>query len=201
MARRFHPERVEYDIRIAHPDPVYAAAGATLWTTAAVDAVTPKPLNDLDALKDYALALVSRLQDFAEHNFSPPGDVPSFSLRHDAYRKVRAMVREKDGAALAEVHADGRVSLPGELDPELRGRLTGLVNVGLPMILRSVDQGGYESALESLVKARSVVNSMLQAVLNMAVSGPEPVPRDKLAAALRVSPADLERWYAGRSST
>jgi hypothetical protein len=200
MARRFHPERVEYDIRIAHPDPRQAAAGATLWTTAAVDAVTPVPINDLGALKDYALGLVSRVQDFAEHNAAPLGAVPTPAIRHDLYRKVRAMVREKSGTALAEIYADGRVALPGELDPDLRGRLTGLVNVGLPMVLRDVDQGGYEKALESLVKARSVVNSMLQAVLNMAVSGPEPVPREKLAAALRVQPSDLEHWYAGRAT-
>ncbi|GAA1978333.1 hypothetical protein [Catenulispora subtropica] len=201
MARRFHPERVEYDLRIAHPDTRQAAAGATLWSTAAVDAVTPKPLNDREALKDYALALVSRLQDFAEHTAAAPfGEEASSALRHDAYRKVRAVIRDKDGAALAEVQADGRVSLPGELDPDLRGRITGLVNVGLPMILRTVDQGGYETALESLVKARSVVNATLQAVLNMAVSAPEPVPRERLAAALNVQPTDLEHWYAGRAT-
>ncbi|NUP53864.1 MAG: hypothetical protein HOW97_42075 [Catenulispora sp.] len=200
MARRFRPERVEYDIRIAHPDPRQAEAGATLWSTASVDAVISKPLPDLESLKDYALALVSRLQDFAEHTAGPLGEARSSAVRHDAYRRVRAVVREKDGAALAEVYADGRVALPGELDPDLRCRLTGLVNVGLPMVLRAVDQGGYENALESLVKARSVVNSLLQAVLNMAVSGPEPVPRDKLAAALCVRPADLEGWYAGQAS-
>ncbi|NUR29618.1 MAG: hypothetical protein HOV83_27850 [Catenulispora sp.] len=199
MARRFHPERVEYDLRIAHPNARHAAVGATVWTTAAVDAVTPSPLNDLAALKDYALGLVPRLQVFAERTTPVPvGADSSPALRHDAGRRVRAVIRDKDGTALAEVQADGRVSLPGELDPDLRGRLTGLVNAGLPMILRTVDQGGYETALELLVKARSVVNAALQAVVNMAVSAPEPVSRERLAAALHVRPADLEHWYAGR---
>lgn len=198
MARRFHPERVEYDVLIAHPDAHKAAAGATVWTTAAVDTVTPKPLATLDALTDYAAALVPRLRDFAEHVAAPRGEAPSPAHRYGAFRSVRAMIRERDGCALAGVYADGRLLLPGELDSELRGGLTGLVNAGLPMVLRTVDQGGYENALELLVKARTVINATLQAVLNLAVSGPEPVPRDKLAAALRVQPADLEQWYAGR---
>jgi hypothetical protein len=109
------------------------------------------------------------------------------------------MIRDKSGLALAEVHADGRALLPGELDADLRGRINGLVNVGLPMVTRAVDQGAYENALESLMKARGVLNAMLQAVLNMAVSGPEPVSRERLAAALRVQPGDLDSWYAGRT--
>ncbi|MFL6115713.1 MAG: hypothetical protein ACJ786_30855 [Catenulispora sp.] len=200
MARQFRPERVEYDVLTAHPDPAAAAAGSTHWVTAAVDAVTPEPLPGLAALKNYALALVPRLRDFAEHLSAPRGDVPSPALRYGAYHSVRAMARDKDGHALAEVRADGRVRLPGELDADLRGKLNGLVNVGLPMVTRAVDQGSYESALESLVKARATLNAMLQAVLNMAVSGPEPLSREQLAAALRVQPADLDGWYAGRTS-
>jgi hypothetical protein len=200
MARQFRPERVEYDVLTAHPDPAEAAAGVTQWATAAVDVVDPAPLNGTDALRDYVLGVVPRLRDFAEHVTAPRGEAPSPSLRYGAYLSVRAMVRDKSGLALAEVHADGRVLLPGELDADLRGRVNGLVNVGLPMVTRAVDQGAYESALESLVKARSVVNAMLQAVLNMAVSGPEPVSRERLAAALRVQPADLDGWYAGRTS-
>jgi hypothetical protein len=45
-----------------------------------------------------------------------------------------------------------------------------------------------------------VLNAMLQAVMNMAVSGPEPVSRERLAAALHVQPGDLESWYTGRTS-
>ncbi|MEY9891499.1 hypothetical protein ABIA35_005480 [Catenulispora sp. MAP12-49] len=200
MARQFRPERVEYDVLTAHPDPAEAAAGVTQWATAAVDAVDPAPLNGMDALKDYVLAMLPRLRDFAEHVTAPRGEAHAPALRYGAYLSVRAMVRDKSGQALAELHADGRALLPGELDADLRGRVNGLVNVGLPMATRAVDQGSYESALESLVKARSVVNAMLQAVLNMAVSGPEPVSRERLAAALRVQPADLDSWYAGRTS-
>ena len=194
MARQFRPERVEYDVFTAHVD----SPEAGRWATAAVDAVTPNPLNGIEALQDYAQALVPRLRDFAEHVAAPRGEATP-AMRYGAYQSVRAIIRNKDGNAVAEVHADGRVLLPGELDADLRGKINGLVNVGLPMVTRSIDQGSYESALESLVKARSVLNAMLQAVLNMAVSGPEPPPREKLAAALRISPADLERWYAGRT--
>ena len=200
MARQFRPERVEYDVLTAHPDPAEAVAGGTLWATAAVDVVDPAPLNGMDALKEYALAMVPRLRDFAEHVTAPRGEAPSPALRYGAYHSVRAMIRDKSGAALAEVHADGRALLPGELDAELRGRINGLVNVGLPMVTRAVDQGSYEHALESLMKARGVLNAMLQAVLNMAVSGPEPLSRERLAAALQVQPADLDGWYAGRTS-
>ena len=200
MARQFRPERIEYDVLTAHPDPTEAAVGATRWTTAAADTVDPDPLSGLAPLREYALAVVPRLRDFAEHVAVPRGESPSPALRYGAYQSVRAMIREGNGLALAEVHADGRVLLPGELDADLRGRLNGLVNVGLPMVTRAVDQGAYESALESLVKARGVLNAMLQAVLNMAVSGPEPLSRERLAAALRVQPADLDSWYAGRTS-
>ena len=200
MARQFRPERVEYDVLTAHPEPAAAAKGATRWATAAVDAVSPDALSGQEALQEYALAIVPRLRDFAEHVAAPRGESPSPAMRFNAYQSVRAMIRSRENAALAEVHADGRVLLPGELDADLRGRLNGLVNVGLPMVTRAVDQGAYESALESLMKARGVVNAALQAVLNLAVSGPEPVPREKLAAALRVQPADLDKWYAGRTS-
>lgn len=200
MARQFRPERVEYDVLTAHPDPAEAAAGVTQWATAAVDAVDPAPLNGMEALKDYVLAMVPRLRDFAEHVATPKGEAYAPALRYGAYHSVRAMIRDKSGMALAEVHADGRALLPGELDAELRGRINGLVNVGLPMVTRAVDQGSYENALESLMKARGVLNAMLQAVLNMAVSGPEPLSRERLAAALRVQPSDLDSWYAGRTS-
>src|SRR4051794_37810749 len=200
MVRQFRPERVEYDVLAAHPDPREAAAGVTKWATAAVDAVTPEPLAGLPALRNYALAVVPRLRDFAEHVADPRGDANSPALRYGAYHSVRAVIRDSAGQALAEVHADGRALLPGELDADLRGRLNGLVNVGLPMVTRAVDQGSYENALESLVKARATLNAMLQAVLNMAISGPEPLSREQLAAALRVQPADLDGWYAGRTS-
>ncbi|WP_344656331.1 hypothetical protein [Catenulispora subtropica] len=199
MARQFRPERVEYDVLTAHPDAGEAASGATKWATAAVDAVAPEPLAGLPALKNYALGVVPRLRDFAEHVVDPGGTADSPALRYGAYHSVRAMIRDGRGRALAEVHADGRALLPGELDADLRGRLNGLVNVGLPMVTRAVDQGSYESALESLVKARATLNAMLQAVLNMAVSGPEPVSREKLAQALRVQPSDLDGWYSGRT--
>jgi hypothetical protein len=194
MARQFRPERVEYDVLTAHPEPEQGVR----WTTAAVDAVTPDPMNTIEALQEYALAVVPRLRDFAEHVAAPRGDATP-AMRYGAYQSVRAMIRAKDAIALAEVRADGRVLLPGELDVELRGKMNGLVNVGLPMVTRSIDLGAYESALESLVKARAVLNAMLQAVLNMAVSGPEPLSREKLAAVLRVNPAELDRWYAGRA--
>jgi hypothetical protein len=200
MARQFRPERVEYDVLTAHPDPAEAAGGATRWATAAVDAVAPEPLPGLPALRNYALAVVPRLRDFAEHMADPRGDANSPALRYGAYHSVRAVIRDSTGQALAEVHADGRALLPGELDADLRGRLNGLVNVGLPMVTRAVDQGAYENALESLVKARATLNAMLQAVLNLAISGPEPVPREKLAAALRVQPGDLDNWYAGSTT-
>lgn len=198
MARQFRPERVEYDVLTAHPDPAEAAGGATRWATVAVDAVDPAPLNGLEALKDYVLAMVPRLRDFAEHVTAPRGEAHSPALRYGAYHSVRAMIRDGSGQALAEVHADGRALLPGELDADLRGRINGLVNVGLPMVTRSVDQGAYASALESLMKARGVLNALLQAVLNLAVSGPEPLSREQLAAVLRVQPSDLDSWYAGR---
>lgn len=200
MARQFRPERVEYDVLTAHPDAAEAAAGVTLWATAAVDAVDPAPLNGMDALKDYVLAMVPRLRDFAEHVTAPNGEAHAPALRYGAYLSVRAMIRDKSGLALAEVYADGRALFPGELDADLRGRINGLVNVGLPMVTRAVDQGAYENALESLMKARGVLNAMLQAVMNMAVSGPEPVSRERLAAALHMQPGDLESWYTGRTS-
>jgi hypothetical protein len=190
MARQFRPERVEYDMVTAQP--------GSAWTTAAVDAVTPDPLNGIEALHTYAIAVVPRLRDFAEHIVAPRGDATP-EQRYAAYQNVRAMVRTSGGVALAEVRADGRILLPGELDSELRGRLNGLVNVGLPMVTRAVDQGSYENALESLVKARGVLNAALQAVLNIAVAAPDPLPREKLAAALRITPAELDRWFAGRT--
>jgi hypothetical protein len=199
MARQFRPERVEYDVLTTHPDPAEAASGVVQWATAAVDVVDPSPLNGTDALKDYVMGMVPRLRDFAEHVAAPRGEAHAPALRYGAYHSVRAIIRDKTGMALAEVHADGRALLPGELDADLRGRINGLVNVGLPMVTRAVDQGSYENALESLMKARGVLNAMLQAVLNMAVSGPEPMSRERLAAALRVQPADLDSWYAGRT--
>lgn len=197
MARQFRPERVEYDVLTAQPDTAGPAGPAGHWSTAAVDAVTPDPLNGYEALQEYALAIVPRLRDFAEHVVAPVGEA-SPAMRYGAYQNVRAMVRGRNNMALAEIRADGRVHLPGELDAELRGRLHGLVNVGLPMVTREVDQGSYANALEALVKARSVLNATLQAVLNMAVSGPEPLTREQVAAALRVKPSDLDSFYAGR---
>ena len=202
MARLFRPERIEYDILTALPvntDTSGTTTYTTYWATAAVDAVAPNPLSGLDLLRDYALTVVPRLQDFAVHVApSSPGRSPS--LIYDAYRRVRSMIRDKDGNAIARVHADGWVLLPGELDPDLNRGIIGLVNFGLPMILRSVDQGTYADALSSLIKARSVVSSALQAVLNIAVSSPEPPSRERLAAALQVKPADLDSWYAGQIS-
>jgi hypothetical protein len=205
MARQFRPERVEYDVFTAHPGPAghqHDLSGrtgpVTRWATAAVDAVTPDPLTSIEALEEYARAIVPRLRDFAEHVAAPRGESAP-AQRYAVYQSVRAMVRGKSGDALAEIRADGRVLLPGELDAELRGKINGLVNVGLPMVTRSIDQGAYENALESLVKARAVLNAMLQAVLNMAISGPEPPAQEKLAAVLRVPPAELDRWYAGRA--
>jgi hypothetical protein len=195
MARLFRPERVEYDMVTANPDP---AQSEGVWTTAAVDAVTPGALSGIEALYEYAVALTPRLRDFAEHITAPRGDATP-TQRYNAYQNVRAMIRDKDGLALAEIRADGRVLLPKELDVDLRSRLNGLVNVGLPMVSRSVDQGAYENALESLMKARSVVNATLQAVLTIAVSAPDPPPREKLAAALKITPQELDRWFAGRT--
>jgi hypothetical protein len=199
MARLFRPERIEYDILTAHPDSTKTTDSAPCWVTAAIDAVAPHPLSGLDILREYALAVVPRLQDFAVH-VAPHGRNQPPAMLYDTYRRVRSMIRDKDGNALAKVHADGWVLLPGELHPELRSGVIGLVNFGLPIILRSVDQGAYENALGSLVKARNVVSATLQAVLNMAVSAPEPPSRDKLAAALRIEPADLDSWYTGRIS-
>lgn len=195
MARLFRPERIEYDILTAHP----GSGSAPYWATAAVDAVEPRPLSGLGLLKDYALTVVPRLQDFAVH-VAPAGRSQSPTALYDAYQRVRSMIRDKDGNALARVHANGWVLVPGELDPDLKRGIIGLVNFGLPMILRSVDQGAYENALGSLVKARTVVSAALQAVLDIAVSAPEPPSRDKLAAALRVMPEDLDSWYAGQVS-
>ncbi|MFD0631420.1 hypothetical protein ACFQ9X_07050 [Catenulispora yoronensis] len=73
MARQFRPERVEYDVLTAHPEAAQAAAGVTDWATAAVDSVTVGPLSGLTALKDYALSVVPRLRDFAEHIADPAG--------------------------------------------------------------------------------------------------------------------------------
>lgn len=199
MARQFRPERVEYDVLNAHADAAGPTGDGGHWSTAAVDAVTPEPLNGYEALQEYALALVPRLRDFAEHVAAPSGDATP-AMRYGAYQNVRAMVRGRNSTALAEIRADGRVHIQGELDAELRGRLHGLVNVGLPMVTREVDQGSYANALEALVKARSVVNATLQAVLNMAVSGPEPLTREQLAVALRIKPSDLDSWYAGRTT-
>jgi hypothetical protein len=190
MARQFRPERVEYDMVTAQP------GGG--WSTAAVDAVAPDPLSGLEALHTYCGSLVPRLRDFAEHIVAPRGDATP-EQRYAAYQNVRAMLRGPNGVALAEIRADGRIQLPGELDADLRGRLNGLVNVGLPMVTRSIDQGAYDNALESLVKARGVLNAMLQATLNLAVTAPDPLSREKLAAALRITPAELDRWFAGRT--
>jgi hypothetical protein len=154
-------------------------------------------LSGLDLLREYALGVVPRLQDFAVQ-ISPAGRSQSPALLYDAYLRVRSMIRDKDGNALAKVHATGWVLLPGEFEPEVSRGIIGLVNYGLPMILRSVDRGEFETALASLVKARSIVNTALQSVLNIAVSAPEPPSRTELAAALQVAPADLDYWYNGR---
>jgi hypothetical protein len=112
MARLFRPERIEHDILTVHP----SSGSAPYWATAAVVAVEPDPLSG--------------------YMSAPAGRSQSPAVLYDAYQRVRSMIRDKDGNALARVHASGWVLVPGELDPDLNRGIIGLVNFGLPMILR-----------------------------------------------------------------
>jgi hypothetical protein len=201
MAQLFRPARIEYDIFIAHPDHAESSAGLVSgWTTAAVDAVAPSPLSGLKALREYTLCVVPRVQDFAYRVTMQRGRGQPSAPINDGYRRVRSMIRDKDGNALARVHAHGSILLPGELDSDLRRGIIGLVNFGLPMMMRAVDEGNYENALGSLVKARTLLGAALQAVLNLAVSAPEPPSREQLAHAMKVRPEELDDWFNGQTT-
>jgi hypothetical protein len=200
MAQLFRPARIEYDIFITDPRHAESTDPESGWTTAAVDAVAPSPLSGLKALREYTLCVVPRLQDFAYHVTMRRGRYQPSEVAGDGYRRVRSMIRDKDGNALAKVHAHGSILLPGELDTDLRRGIIGLVNFGLPMMLRAVDEGDYANALGSLVKARSLLGATLQAVLSLAVSAPEPPSREQLARALKVRPEDLDFWFKGQAT-
>ena len=53
--------------------------------------------------------MVPRLQDFAVYASTSFGNKPSSRLRHDDYHKVRVILRDKEGSALARVYANGLI--------------------------------------------------------------------------------------------
>jgi hypothetical protein len=63
------------------------------------------------------------------------------------------------------------------------------------MTIREVDRSSYENALASLVKARRVVDAMLREVVGLAAGGADPMPWEKVAAAMSTHPDALASWY------
>jgi hypothetical protein len=151
---------------------------------------------DGDAFRVYAAAMAPRLRDFAERLGGVESDAGSTAGRYQSYQQVRGIIRDAEGMMLAEVRCDGSVMVLGELDPSLRRQFIGMINGWLPMTIREVDRYAYETALASLVKARRVVDSMLREVVGIAAGGPDPMPWDKVAAAVGTTPSALHTWFS-----
>jgi hypothetical protein len=195
MTRFYRPDRIDYDIVV--PD---TERGLGQWTTAGVEVVNPPQALiegggsfNGEALRAYATSIAPRLRDFAEQLANHQTDTAAH--RYASYQTVRAVVRDAQGLLLAEVRCDGTVTIPGELDQDLRRQFIGMINGWLPMTIREVDRSSYENALTSLVKARRVVDAMLREVVGLAAGGLDPMPWEKVATAMQTTPVALDSWY------
>lgn len=197
MTRFYRPDRIEFDLVVTDPE----RGGASRWATAGVQVVEPPEAliagggsMDGEALRGYAGSIAPRLRDWAEQISGarlPEAEVN----RYQSYQSVRAAIRDARGVLLAEVRCDGSVTIPGELDQDLRRQFIGMINGWLPMTIREVDRSSYENALTSLAKARRVVDAMLREVVGLAADGLEPMPWEKVAHAIQASPEKLDAWY------
>jgi len=144
MTRFYRPDRIDYDIVVTD-----AGRGLGQWTTAGVEVVNP-PQALIDgggsftgeALRAFATSIAPRLRDFAEQLSGQDQADPS-AHRYASYQSVRAIVRDAQGLLLAEVRCDGSVTIPGELDQDLRRQFIGMINGWLPMTIREVDRSGW----------------------------------------------------------
>lgn len=196
MTRFYRPDRIDYDVVVLDE-----RDGTSRWNTAGVEVVDPPQALiegggslDGDALRAYAVGIAPRLRDFAEYvaGTDQYGDAIH---RYQIYQAVRAVVRDAQGLLIAEVRCDGSVTVPGELDQDLRRQFIGMINGWLPMTIREIDRSSYENALTSLVKARRVVDSMLREVVGLAAGGLDPLPWEKVATAMNTSTDSLDAWY------
>jgi hypothetical protein len=196
MTRFYRPDRIDYDVVVLDQQ-----SGVSRWATAGVEVVeAPHALVDgggsmaSETFRTYAASVAPRLRDFAEQ----VATVDQFGAtmhRYQSYQAVRAVLRDAQGVLLAEVRCDGSVTIPGELDQDLRRQFIGMINGWLPMTIREVDRSAYDNALASLVKARRVVDAMLREVVGLAAGGLDPMPWEGVAAAMGVPPETLDSWY------
>lgn len=196
MTRFYRPDRVDYDVVVLDYQ-----SGVSRWATAGVEVVDPpQALVDgggsmgSDMFRTYAASVAPRLRDFAEQ-VAGADQLGNNVHRYQSYQAVRAVVRDAQGLLLAEVRCDGSVTIPGELDQDLRRQFIGMINGWLPMTIREVDRSSYDNALASLVKARRVVDAMLREVVGLAAGGLDPMPWENVAAAMGVPQETLNSWY------
>jgi hypothetical protein len=196
MTRFYRPDRIDYDVVVLDQQ-----TGISRWATAGVEVVDPpQALVDGggsltgEAFRGYAASVAPRLRDFAERVAGIDQTAASVH-RYQSYQAVRAVLRDAQGILLAEVRCDGSVTIPGELDQDLRRQFIGMINGWLPMTIREVDRSSYDNALASLVKARRVVDAMLREVVGLAAGGLDPMPWETVAAAMGVPPETLDSWY------
>lgn len=196
MTRFYRPDRIDYDVVVLDHQ-----SGASRWATAGVEVVEP-PQSLVDGggsmpsepFRMYAASVVPRLRDFAEQ-VAGADQFGTNVHRYQSYQAVRAVFRDAQGLFLAEVRCDGSVTIPGELDMDLRRQFIGMINGWLPMTIREVDRSAYDNALASLVKARRVVDAMLREVVGLAAGGLDPMPWEVVAQAMGVPPETLDSWY------
>jgi hypothetical protein len=191
LGRRYRPDRIDFDVVVADP-----ASGSTSWATAAVsvvDASTSERELDSDALRSYAAGLAPVLRDFAERVTGPQDGAPVH--RFLTYQRVRAVIRDGAGGFVADVRCDGSVTVPGELDPSRRKQFIGMMNGWLPMVIRELDRGSYETALTSLARARTLLDGMLRDVVGLAAGGPEAIEWSAVADAVGTTVSQLDSWY------
>jgi hypothetical protein len=196
VTRFYRPDRIDYDVVLLDQQ-----SGASRWATVGVEVVDPpQALIDgggslsSDQFRGYAASVAPRLRDFAEQVAG--ADLVGASVhRYQSYQAVRAVLRDAQGVLLAEVRCDGSVTIPGELDQDLRRQFIGMINGWLPMTIREIDRSSYENALASLVKARRVVDAMLREVVGLSAGGLDPMPWEKVAAAMGVPPETVDTWY------
>ena len=196
MTRFYRPDRIDYDVVVLDQE-----RGVSQWATAGVEVVDPPQALvdgggsfDSDTFRGYAATIAPRLRDVAER-VAGADQYGATVHRYQSYQAVRAVVRDNQGIFLAEVRCDGSVTIPGELDQDLRRQFIGMINGWLPMTIREIDRSSYENALASLVKARRVVDAMLREVVGLAAGGLDPMPWEKVAGAMSVSRATLHSWY------
>jgi hypothetical protein len=196
MTRFYRPDRIDYDVVVLDQQ-----TGVSRWATAGVEVVDPPQALvegggslGSDQFRGYPASVAPRLRDFAEQ-VSGADQIGAAVHRYQSYQAVRAVLRDAQGILLAEVRCDGSVTIPGELDQDLRRQFIGMINGWLPMTIREIDRSSYENALASLVKARRVVDAMLREVVGLAAGGLDPMPWEKVAAAMGVPPETVDSWY------